>query len=70
MNTNLSYLFVSFYIICTKISPYLSDVYSSAYQFYSREQSSIIRDNLLSEGKDAGMGTVVQIVSANVRGTQ
>jgi hypothetical protein len=40
--------------------------YSSAYQFYSREQSSLVRESLLSEGKDGGMGAVVQVVSANV----
>eukprot|EP00606_Chrysophyceae_sp_TOSAG23-5_P000494 GSChrysophyteH2.ASY1.ANO1.908.1 assembled CDS len=40
---------------------------TSAYQYYSREHSSITRDKLLSEGKDAGMGPIVQIVSANWR---
>ena len=40
--------------------------YRAAYQWYSREQSSLVRDDLIRQGKDAGMGDVVKIVSSNV----
>ena len=42
-------------------------VCSSAYQFYSREFSSKIRDELIAAGKESGMGDVVKIVAANWR---
>jgi hypothetical protein len=42
------------------------DVCRPAFQYYSREVSAAIRDELIAEGKEAGMGNVVQVVSQRV----
>ena len=58
--------FYNFQYLISNLVHFPTFLFSSAYQYYSREHSSLVRDKLLSESKDAGMGDIVKIVSSNV----
>lgn len=55
---NLKYLFIIYF--------QLLFIFRSAYLFYTKDQTSKVREELLKDGKDASMGATVTIISKRV----